>query len=193
MEGSYVECTVMAAKSPKFFAVKCLIVAAMVITVFPGVLFLGSFVIVLLAALAVAAWFIFPKGSFAYEYVFCDGQMEFSKITGAKQHQGIQSKDLEGTGQGADMQLISGESRKLLKKIDFDNVEICAPQHSHALDEFNNKQNLKISDYSSHINDRRKFALIYSKGEVFEKIVFEPNDVLLNAIKQKSPRKISEI
>ena len=126
-------------------------------------LFLGSFVI-LLGSIGSGSMVYIPEEVLFMSYVFLTDRWSFQRLPALSSIREYSQRILKETGQGADMQLISGEKKKLLKKIDFDNVEICALQHSHTLDEFNNKQNLKISDYSSHINDRRKFALIYSKG-----------------------------
>ena len=118
-----------------------------------------------LGALAiVAVIYIFPRLNVEYEYVFCDGQLDFDQISG-------------------------GAKRKTLKRIDFEQVEICAPSRSHAFDEYT-YQNVKVLDYSSGNKDAMTFAIIVRDQGVVNKIIFEPSESMLQCIRSKSPRKI---
>ena len=111
-----------------------------------------------------AAYYIFPKFSAEYEYIFCDGQIDFDRING-------------------------GESRKQVLRIDLDNVEIMAPEKSHEMDKFNNS-NIKIRDFSSRMPDAKRYCIITSDDSNRVKIIFEPSEKMVELAKQKSPRKV---
>lgn len=112
----------------------------------------------------VAVIYIFPRLNIEYEYVFCDGQLDFDQISG-------------------------GAKRKTLKRIDFEQVEVCAPSNSHAFDEYT-YQNVKVLDYSSGNKDAKTYGIIVRDQGVVHKIIFEPSENMLQCIRSKSPRKI---
>lgn len=120
-------------------------------------LFLGAVVIV-------GIIYIFPRLSVEWEYIFCDGQIDFDKISG-------------------------GTKRKTIKRIDFENVEICAPVKSHALDGYT-YSNLKVLDFSSKNPDAKPYAIVMHDQGVATKIIFEPSEAMIQCIRQKAPRKI---
>lgn len=120
-------------------------------------LFFGAIVIV-------AIFYIFPRLSIEYEYVFCDGQLDFDRISG-------------------------GQKRKTMKRIDFEQAEMCAPINSHALDGYT-YANVKTLDFSSGNKDAKLYAVIVRDKGVVNKIIFEPSEAMLSAIKAKAPRKI---
>jgi len=120
-------------------------------------LFLGAIVIV-------GIFYIFPRLSVEWEYIFCDGQLDFDKISG-------------------------GQKRKTVKRIDFEQVEICAPVKSHALDGYT-YANVKVLDFSSKNPDAKPYAVVLHDKGVVTKIIFEPNEAMVQCIRQKAPRKI---
>lgn len=112
--------------------------------------------------------YIFPKLSVEYEYVFCDGQLDFDKIMGKAK-------------------------RKNMLKVDFEQVEIIAPSNSHALDSYKN-QNIKKLNYYSLDSQAKTYTLIgaslgKSEGEKV-RILFEPSEKMIECMKLKSPRKV---
>lgn len=120
--------------------------------------FLGAIVVVIII-------YVFPRLKVEYEYVFCDGQIDFDRISG-------------------------GQKRKTMKRIDFEQVEICAQLKSHALDGYT-FSNVKVFDYSSKDQNANPYAIIVrDKGEVC-KILFEPSEEMLQCIKMKAPRKLT--
>lgn len=128
----------------------------------------GLFIIVSLAMVFVTSIF-WKRVDIEYEYVFCDGQVDFDRIAG-------------------------GESRKTLLRIDFDQLLICAPKTSHTLDEYTHKS-LSVKDFTSLEKDRKVYGMVVNSstgngGMVL--IYFEPDDNMIAAMKGKSPRKIAD-
>lgn len=133
--------------------------------------FASSFspILIILPAIAlVGAFYIFPRLSIEYEYVFCDGQIDFDMIMG-------------------------GAKRKNALKMDFDQIEMIAPLSSHALDSYKNG-NYKKKDFSSLNPDAKLYAIV---GQAMKKevgsnlmVIFEPSEKMVDCMKQKAPRKV---
>ncbi len=107
--------------------------------------------------------YMFPRFDVDWEYVFVDGQLDFDQILG-------------------------GNARKNKDRIDFDKTEMVAPTGSYHLDNFKNVQ-MKTLDYSS-LSGNNTYTIICHKGEEMVRILFEPDENMVNTMRQKSPRKV---
>ncbi|MFV0342328.1 MAG: DUF6106 family protein [Anaerocolumna sp.] len=128
--------------------------------------FQSQILLILTTVLIVGIVYLFPRLNVEFEYVFCDGQLDFDKILGKAK-------------------------RKNALKIDFEQVEIMAPMNSHSLDSYKNS-NLTVKDFSSKGKDAKPYVIIYRKGETALKILFEPSEKMINCIKMKHPRKVAQ-
>lgn len=128
--------------------------------------FQSQILLVLTAILIVFIVYLFPRLNIEYEYVYCDGQLDFDKIMG-------------------------GAKRKNALKIDFEQVEIMAPDNSHSLDSYKNSK-LVVKDFTSKNKNAKPYTIIYRKGEEAYKILFEPSEKMINCIKMKNPRKVAQ-
>lgn len=108
--------------------------------------------------------YLFPMLNIEYEYIFCDGQVDFDKIMG-------------------------GARRKTMLKIDFDTVEVVAPIEA---DVIQNYKNIKVKDFSSKDSSKKVYAIVGKLGEETIKILFEPTTKMIEAMWTKSPRKVQK-
>lgn len=106
-----------------------------------------------------------PYQKVDYEYIFVDGQLDFDKIMG-------------------------GQKRKNALRIDFEDMEVMAPEKSHALDSY---KNCEIRDFSANNPEVKNYAIIINKGEKKTKILFSPNEKMIAVMKNKTRSKILEI
>lgn len=166
MNNLYTEANVKKKVTTKDTMIKCAVIAAVAALLVVGVLGLSMMLILLGIIGAACAYTFLPRLSVVYEYIFCDGQLDFDKI-------------------------MAGEKRKHLYRLDFDNVVIMAPANSHALDQYR-QNDAKVLDYSSLEKDHKVFGIVESAGEKQTLIYFEPDEKMISYIKQKSPRKLSE-
>ena len=67
---------------------------------------------------------------------------------------------------------------------------LMAPVNSHELDYYNQNNSIKVVDFSSGEPDHKIFALIMQSDKGMEKILFEPNEVMLNDIRRIAPSKV---
>ena len=166
MNESYAEASVRRKTTAKDHLIKAAIIALIVFMVIFGVLLIGQFAILIASILIVLAVFLFPRFNVEYEYVFCDGQLDFDKIMG-------------------------NVKRKNALRIDFEKVEIMAPAKSHALDAYAHQQ-LKVKDFTSLNPDANVYAIVVRSENDVLKVLFEPSAKMIACIKQKAPRKLTE-
>lgn len=126
---------------------------------------ISAYLMIFAAAIIIGIIFYFPRLNVEYEYVFCDGQLDFDKIMG-------------------------NAKRKTALRIDMEQVSIVAPRGSHELDQYSHLQNVKIRDFSSGDASHKPYVIILQSGSVTSKIIFEPSDKMVTCMKQKAPRKV---
>ncbi|MBE5929214.1 MAG: hypothetical protein E7267_07620 [Lachnospiraceae bacterium] len=166
MENMYAEATAKRINTPKAIALRVLVIFAVLFTFFFASL-TGSKILfvagIIMAFLVVWFW---PRFNIEWEYIFVDGQLDFDTISG-------------------------GERRKTRLRIDFDEVEVVAPLKSHALDAY---RHYKVRDYSSLRKDANIYVVVAKVGEEgLNQIYFEPNEKMVEKMKNKAPRKVMVI
>lgn len=166
MNDLYTEVNVKKKVTAKDNLIKALVIAVVALVIVMGFLGMNPIMIVLGVIGAFCAYAFLPRLNVVYEYVFCDGQLDFDKI-------------------------MAGERRKHMYRLDFDNVAVMAPINSHALDSYKQSAAKKL-DFSSLEPDRQVYGIVENKGEMQTLVLFEPNEKMLSYIKQKAPRKVSE-
>lgn len=122
---------------------------------------------VLAVIAAVGVFKVLPMLDIEYEYIFCDGQLDFDKILG-------------------------GERRKTALKIDFEQVEMVVPEQSHAA---NGWHDGKVIDFSSGKSsslkpENKKYVILCRVKGQRTKIYFEPTEKMLQKMKMKEPKKV---
>lgn len=162
MNLSYCECSVKRADR-KFKVLKYVwILAELYMFVFnlfwfPDLTF--SIVILLTTGMLVIFW---PNFSAEFEYVFCDGQIDFDIIR-------------------------SGRKRKTLKKIDLIDADMICHIYSDKLKKYQSFDWKK--SFVSGNNYANAYVIILKKGvNGYGKITFEPDEKMLECIKNKAPR-----
>ncbi|BCN32334.1 DUF6106 family protein [Anaeromicropila herbilytica] len=127
--------------------------------------FVASFLMIFAVAIIAVIIFYFPRLNVEYEYVFCDGQLDFDKIMG-------------------------NSRRKTKLRIDMEQVTIAAPIGSHELDQYTHIQNIKVRDFSSGDSSVKPYVIMMQVGNQMTKILFEPSEKMIACMKQKAPRKV---
>lgn len=116
----------------------------------------------LIGLVVLAMYFVFPRFSMEYEYVFCDGQLDFDRIIG-------------------------NAKRKTIVRIDFENVVVVAPIKSHELDQY---RSLPVKDYSSADRSRDIYGLVGEAKKGKTLFLFEPSEKMLECMKMKAHSKV---
>ncbi len=138
------------------------LVVATVVVSFLLMMFIPSFAFLLIAGLIALDVFLFGKMNLEFEYIYYNGDMDIDKI-------------------------MNMQSRKRVFSTNIKEIDVVAPKGSDQLMPF---QRLKVLDFSSQISENRTYEMVTSyKGEKV-RVIFEPNDVILNGMKYLAPRKV---
>ena len=167
MTNLYTEANVKKRVTAKDTMIKFAVIAVVVALFAVGLLRLNMMLMLIAVIGAFCAYAFLPRLSVVYEYIFCDGQLDFDKI-------------------------MAGEKRKHMYRLDFEQVLVMAPANSHALDCYKQNKNAKVLDYSSLEEGHKVFCIVESSGEQQTLVYFEPDEKMISYIKQKAPRKVSE-
>ena len=81
------------------------------------------------------------------------------------------------------------KKRKKIFDCEKDDIQIVAPADSFVLKDYE-KQGMKIKDFSSGRKDAKVYALIYQKGPDHFKVLIEPNERMIGAMRRTFPRKL---
>lgn len=150
-------------KTPAYaIAVKALMIFLCVIGAFLSII--TAFGFILFFAFGAATYFVFQRMNLEYEYVVVNDQITIDKIMG----QARRKKAWEGS---------------------LETIQIIAPVDSYLIKDYQ-REGMKTLDFTSHMQGARVYAIIEQKGEVATKILFEPNDKVLECLWQKGPRKV---
>ncbi len=162
MSDTYVECLVQAKQSgiAKFF--KGIFVGLTVI--FGVAMFLFGPLPLLLAVLCgLASYFINLFTDLEYEYLYLDRELVVDKV-------------------------MAKTKRKRVETYSIDRMEILAPIKSYHLDNYKNRD-AKVKDYSvgQELKPDLRYVMYYEGGV---KVILNPSEQLLKAIKSIAPRKV---
>ena len=166
MDGLYAEARAKKKVTMKDNLIKFLLVGGMIAFFVLGFLSFSMWLILIGLIFLALCYFFLPKLAVEYEYVFCDGQLDFDKISG-------------------------GQRRKTMMRVDFDKLVVIAPKNSHALDGYRHN-GVAVKDFTSLDANAKVYGMVVTGGDQNTMIYFEPNEKMLAAMKQKAPRKIME-
>lgn len=144
-----------------------IVISAIVIIVICSIVpFLVGFLVPIAVVIIAGAVFLIRRLNIEYEYVFTSGDLDIDKI-------------------------FNKNKRKKFLNIDVRSIEIMAPINSkdHA-SELSNYE--KVIDCSSGINKNNTYAAMLVNDGKKIKLIIEPNEKMLKAIKKYIPRKIMQ-
>ncbi len=161
-DNSYVEVMVARKASMPLKFIKYLLILLAVFSFLLGASSIAFFIIGI--GFAVGAWFAHRYSSIEYEYQYCEREITVDKI-------------------------LNKSARKRVATFETDKMEALAPSKSYHLDEYRNNNNYRTLDFSSGIAQQPDPTYtMYYDGR--EKVVFEPNQQFIDAVKNVAPRKV---
>ena len=122
------------------------------------------FGIIFLLAAAAGTYFVFLNMSVEYEYLFAEGGLSVDRILGKAR-------------------------RKRVFDCDKEDVQVVAPADSFVLKDYE-RQGARIKDFSSGRKEAKVYALMYQKGADSFKVLIEPNEKMIGAMRRTFPRKL---
>ena len=162
MEGNYVETTIRKKIGYgdillRAFWIACIVWGSILIFPINGIL-----VFCFWALNATLMYFFWKSYIVDYEYIFCDGQIDFDIIK-------------------------NNLKRKHRLRIQLEDAIYFAEPSSEKI--INQKNVHTVCNFTSRYNEDKVYALIVKKQDKLLKILFEPSDKMLVGIKNKLPRK----
>lgn len=164
MDELYVEQIVEKKLSAKDQSIKFLGIAVPVLFILAG-FFTSNLLITAGVLLGVVAYFFMSRLNVEYEYLYLSKELTIDKI-------------------------FNKEKRKKAVEYQLEQMEIMAPVKSHSLDSYNNRI-AKTLDFSSGDANANVYALIINDNG-YVKLLIEPSQELIHAIKGNYPRKVVE-
>ena len=169
MEQSYAEANAKKKTTGSVVALKIILIILVILVFLASILISISTKINLLVLIGVAAIFgliwYWPRFRVEWEYVFCDGQLDFDMIQG-------------------------GERRKNILWIEIEDADAIAPIQSTKLDGY---RHLEVRDYSSMNEKANVYGIATRLPEKDEKvmILFEPTSRMVELMQKKCPEIVS--
>jgi hypothetical protein len=162
-DNSYVECLVASKASPLMVVLKG-VTLALTVFFFLSMFFLGIVGAILAIAAGAAYYFVSLNASIEFEYQYCDHEITVDKI-------------------------MNKSRRKNIGKYEVEKIEAMAPSRSYHLDQYKNKT-YKVLDYSAREKDPQPDPTYTFYYDGKEKVILEPTQEFVNAIKNIAPRKV---
>lgn len=160
MSDFYTEQLVKKRTSGKDIMIKTLLIAVTVLSFL--LIPVLPFFIFIPVLLIVLDYFMFRRLDLEYEYLYVNGDLDIDKI-------------------------MAKQKRKRIFSMNINDLELLAPLGAGELNQYHNA---KVLDYSSQMPDARRYAMIVtSKGEQV-KVIFEPEQVILDGMRMLAPRKV---
>lgn len=160
MSDYYTEQLIKKQTDMKDMLIKAVLVAAAIVSVLT--IFIMPMGLIIPIIVIALVWFLISRLNVEYEYLYVNGDLDIDKI-------------------------MNKSKRKRVFSANVDVMELLAPVDSPRLDQF---QNAKVMNLSSGSADARLYALIVSHNGQLTKLVFEPNDTIIEGVFMLAPRKV---
>ena len=160
MNDFYTEQLIKRQTTGKDRLLKMLLILVTVLSVF--IVFIFPFGIILPVILIALDVFLFQRMDVEYEYLFVNGDLDIDKI-------------------------MHKARRKRVCSVNVNDLEVLAPASSGEARQY---QRVKTQDYTSASGNGKEYVLVVKEKGVLTKILFEPNDAIIEGFFLLAPRKV---
>ncbi|QDW73741.1 hypothetical protein FND36_06650 [Lachnospiraceae bacterium KGMB03038] len=160
MSDYYTEQLIKKQTTMKDICIKALLVSLAIVSVL--VIFLFPLGIIVPVAVIAGVVFLFRRLDVEYEYLYVNGDLDIDKI-------------------------MHKAKRKRIFSMNVNDLEVLAPADSGDLRQY---QRAKTYDYTSGSGQGRIYALVVTERGQTKKILFEPNDTIIEGFYLLAPRKV---
>ena len=145
--------------------VKKISLIGLTVLMFAGGIFITPLLLLVGLALAIVCYFIVPGFDLEYEYLYVNGELDIDKI-------------------------MAKTKRKKVISLDVAQADLIAPVNSHRMDYYNGNQKMKTMDFSSGNPEHKRYAMITRLNNESCRVIIEPDDRMIQAIKNSAPGKV---
>ena len=166
MSDLYTEVLVKKQQTGKDKVIKGVLIFFTVLFAAAGIM-MNPLILLLALVLGIVDYIFIPKLSVEFEYLYVNGELDIDRI-------------------------YSQSRRKRAASYELSNMEILAPYQSHQLDSYKKNQSIKRYNYSSGIEGQghKPYALVISKDNTKQMVIYEPDEGMLKDIRNRAPRKV---
>lgn len=152
-------------KSPMRWAVEIVILFAAICLTIAMVLFFNPILFLPVVLLFIAFYLVHKYNFIEYEYTYIEGELDFDRI-------------------------YAKSRRKSVAKIDMDDLIMIAPEGSREVSNYERDSSVSCKDCSTRLPENRKYEAVYKNTKGTYRILFEPDENMLDLISVKNPRKV---
>ncbi len=160
MSDFYTEQLIKKRATAKDMMIKIGLLALTVLSVL--ILFIFPMGIIAPVVMIAADVFVFRRLDLEYEYLFVNGELDIDKI-------------------------MNKAKRKKVFSMSVTDMELLAPINAGELMQF---QRAKVFDYTSNTGNANVYAMVVLENGVHKKILFEPNEEIVEGFYMMAPRKV---
>ena len=162
MIDDFIEQLVKRQATPVTYAKKAGLIILTLLVIVVTIKFLPSAVIIAAGLMVWLDVFLFGRMNIEYEYVYFEGELDIDRIA-------------------------NQATRKRLFTINVKDMDVIAPTNAQ---EMLGYQHLKLIDYSTRTPGNKTYEMVVKQGAEKVRVRFEPNENILNAMKNIAPRKV---
>lgn len=166
MGDTYREILIQKEKTSATSLAKGGLIALIVLVFVAGIILHPLFLLAGVVLAVVLCMLVFPKFDVEYEYLYVNGGLDIDVI-------------------------YSKQKRKKAASYDINELEILAPENSHALDSFKSANDVKTRDFTSGKADAKNYILVFNKEKQRELVKVELEDEIIQDIRRLAPRKVN--
>ena len=154
-------------KTPMRWAVEIAVLFAAICMTISMILWILSPIIFFVPTILayIAFYFIHKYNYIEYEYTWIEGQLDIDRI-------------------------YAKSRRKSVAKIDMEDLIIIAPEGSREVSNYERDSSVTVKDCSTRLPENKKYAAIYKDEKGTYRIIFEPDENILDLIIVRNPRKV---
>lgn len=162
----FCEVLVKSKKSSKEKGMSVLLIMLGILASAAILLFLPAmFILIVLIVLGVVYGLRYQSSE--YEYIFTSGAFDIDRIVG-------------------------GMKRKKMMSLNFETLEVLAPEGSQELSGYSNPS-YKVYNYSANDPNMKNYVFVGSTGNSLIKVIFTPNEKMLDKMYGYAPRKVKRV
>lgn len=152
-------------KTPMRWAVEIIVLVAAICMTAAMILIHPIIFFVPALLLFIAFYFIHKYNFIEYEYTWIEGQLDIDRI-------------------------YAKSRRKSVAKIDMEDLIVIAPTGSRDVSNYERDSSVTVKDCSTRLPENRKYEAVYKDDKGTHRIIFEPDENILDLISVRNPRKV---
>lgn len=152
-------------KTPLRWLIEGILLVAGICLLVAMILFFRPYLFLPVVVIFVAFYLVHKYNYIEYEYTYIEGQLDVDRI-------------------------YAKSRRKSVAKIDMEDLILIAPEGSRDTSNYERDRQVIVKDCSSRMPDCKRYNAVYKNTKGTYRIIFEPDENMLDLIAVRNPRKV---